>query len=216
MTTHKERMQACIKGEVIDRPPVALWRHFPVDDQAPGSLAKATLNFQQTYEFDLVKVTPASSFSIRDWGVEDEWHGHTEGTRQYTKRVINNPEDWENLPTLDPSAPHLAAQLECLRMIHAELGPNTPLLQTIFNPLSQAKNLAGNETLLAHLRLYPEAVMKGLATITETTYRFVEACVAADIDGVFYAVQHAQAHLLTLPEYEIFGIPNDLKFLRLS
>jgi len=60
MTTHKERMQACIKGEVIDQPPVALWRHFPVDDQAPGTLAKATLNFQQTYNFDLVKVTPAS------------------------------------------------------------------------------------------------------------------------------------------------------------
>ena len=43
MTTHKERIQACIQGEIIARPPVALWRHFPVDDQAPGTLAKATL-----------------------------------------------------------------------------------------------------------------------------------------------------------------------------
>jgi hypothetical protein len=43
MITHKERIQACIKGEVIDHPPVALWRHFPIDDQAPGTLAKATL-----------------------------------------------------------------------------------------------------------------------------------------------------------------------------
>jgi len=213
MTTHKERMQACLKGEVIDRPPVALWRHFPVDDQAPGTLAKATLNFQQTYDFDLVKVTPASSFSIRDWGAEDEWHGHTEGTRQYTKRVINDPRDWEHLPVLDSTAPQLAAQLECLRMIRAKLGSDTPLLQTVFNPLSQAKNLAGNETLLAHLRLYPEAVMKGLATITETTHRFVEACLKTGIDGVFFAVQHAQAHLLSLQEYETFGLPDDLKVL---
>ena len=213
MTTHKERIQACLKGEVIDRPPVALWRHFPVDDQAPGTLAKATLNFQQTYDFDLVKVTPASSFSIRDWGAEDEWHGHTEGTRQYTKRVINDPRDWEHLPVLDSTAPQLAAQLECLRMIRAKLGSDTPLLQTVFNPLSQAKNLAGNETLLAHLRLYPEAVMKGLATITETTHRFVEACLKTGIDGVFFAVQHAQAHLLSLQEYETFGLPDDLKVL---
>jgi uroporphyrinogen decarboxylase len=216
MTIHKERMQACIQGEIIDRPPVALWRHFPVDDQAPGTLAQATLNFQRSYDFDLVKVTPASSFCVRDWGVEDEWRGHTEGTRQYTKRVINDPRDWENLPTLSSSAPHLGAQLECLHMIRTELGPETPLLQTVFNPLSQAKNLAGNETLLAHLRLYPDAVMKGLETITETTRRFVEACIETGIDGVFYAVQHAQANLLTLTEYETFGLPNDLKVLEPS
>jgi len=213
MTTHKERIQASIKGEVIDRPPVALWRHFPVDDQTPGALAKATLNFQQTYDFDLVKVTPASSFCVRDWGVEDQWRGDTEGTRRYTKRIINDPSDWEKLPILSPSAPHLAAQLECLRLIRAELGSDSPLLQTIFNPLSQAKNLSGNDVLLAHLRLYPEAVMNGLATITETTQRFVEACLETGIDGIFYAVQHAQASLLTLHEYETFGLPNDLKVL---
>jgi len=213
MTTHKERIQACIAGEVIDQPPVALWRHFPVDDQSPGTLAKATLNFQQTYDFDLVKVTPASSFCVRDWGVEDEWRGDTEGTRRYTKRVIHDPQDWEHLPVLEPTARYLAAQLDCLRLIRAELGTDTPLLQTVFNPLSQAKNLAGNEMLVAHLRLYPEAVMKGLETITATTRRFVEACIETGIDGVFYAVQHAQANLLTLHEYETVGLPADQKVL---
>jgi uroporphyrinogen decarboxylase len=212
MTTHKERIQAGMRGEVIDRPPVALWRHFPVDDQAPGTLAAATLHFQQTYDFDLVKVTPASSFCLKDWGVEDEWRGHTEGTRQYTRRVIHGPKDWERLPVLDPTSRHLAAQLECLRMIRSDLD-ETPLLQTVFSPLAQAKNLAGNETLLAHLRLHPEAVMKGLAAITETTRRFVNACLATGIDGVFYAVQHAQGSVMTLEEYKEFGLPNDLDAL---
>jgi uroporphyrinogen decarboxylase len=216
MTTHKERIQACFNNEIIDRPPVALWRHFPVDDQSPGTLAKATLHFQQTYDFDLVKVTPASSFCLKDWGVEDEWKGHTEGTRQYTKRVIHGPRDWEQLPVLDPTSRHLAAQLECLRMIRAELDPETPLLQTVFSPLAQAKNLAGNETLIAHLRLYPEAVMKGLSAIAETTRRFAEACLDTGIDGVFYAIQHAQASLLTLDEYKTFGLPHDMKTLEPS
>ena len=45
MTTHKERIQASIKGEIIDRPPVALWRHFPIDDQSPETLAAATSAF---------------------------------------------------------------------------------------------------------------------------------------------------------------------------
>jgi uroporphyrinogen decarboxylase len=213
MITHQDRLQACLRGEQLDRPPVALWRHFPVDDQQPGTLASAVLHFQQTYDFDLVKVTPASSFCVRDWGVEDEWRGHTEGTRQYTKRAIHGPRDWERLPVLEPSAKHLAAQLECLRMIRAGLDGQTPLLQTIFSPLAQAKNLAGNDLLLAHLRLYPEAVLRGLAIIAESTRRFVEACFEARVDGVFFAVQHAQASLLSLKEYKTFGLPFDLKTL---
>jgi len=216
MTTHKERIQASIQGELLDRPPVALWRHFPVDDQSPEALAKATLHFQSLYDFDLVKVTPASSFSIRDWGVEDEWRGHTEGTRQYTKRVIHGPRDWEKLLVLDSTSPHLAGQLACLRLIRAGLDPETPLLQTVFSPLAMAKNLAGNDTLIAHLRLYPESVMKGLATIAETTRRFVEACRDTGIDGIFYAIQHAQASLLTIEEYKTFGIPFDQKVLEPS
>ena len=213
MTTHKERIQACINNESLDRPPVALWRHFPVDDQSPEALAPATLNFQQAYDFDLVKVTPASSFCVKDWGVEDQWMGDTEGTRRYTKHIIENPLDWERLPSLDPTSPHLAGQLACLRLIRAELDPETPLLQTIFSPLAQAKYLAGDDRLISHLRLYPDAVLKGLATIAETTRRFVEACLDTGIDGVFYAIQHAQASLLTLEEYETFGLPLDQEIL---
>ncbi len=209
MITHKERIQACLNQEALDRPPVALWRHFPIDDQDPKTLAEATLHFQRTYNFDLVKVTPASSFCARDWGAEDEWIGHTEGTRRYTKRIIQEPRDWESLPILEPTAPHLAGQLACLRFIRAELGADTPLLQTIFSPLAQAKNLAGSDTLIAHLRLHPEAVMRGLATIAETTRRFVEACLDTGIDGVFYAIQHAQASLLTLEEYRTLALPHD-------
>jgi uroporphyrinogen decarboxylase len=212
--THRERLQACLAGDsALDRPPVALWRHFPVDDQDPESLAVASLDFQRHYDFDLVKVTPASSFSIKDWGAEDVWEGHTEGTRRYTRRVIEKPQDWERLPVLSPSSPHLARQLACLRYIRADLSPETPLLQTIFSPLAQAKNLAGGERLVVHLRQHPEAVSKGLETIAVTTRRFVEACMKVGLDGVFYAVQHAQAGLLTLEEYEKFGLPFDLHIL---
>src|SRR6266487_5411027 len=206
MTTHRERVQAAIKGEIIDRPPVVLWRHFPVDDQSPETLADAHLHYQQDYDFDLVKVTPASSFCLKDWGVEDEWVGSTEGTRGYIKRVISNPRDWEVLPVLQPRSPHLARQLDCLRLIRARLNQDTPLLQTIFSPLAQAKNLAGNDLLLEHLRDHPSAVMKGLKTIAETTRLFVEAARATGIDGIFYAIQHAQRQLLSYEEYKLFGL----------
>ena len=206
MTKHRERIQAALQGEIIDRPPVALWRHFPVDDQSADTLAAAHLHFQKNYDFDLLKVTPASSFCVKDWGVEDEWVGDTEGTRRYTKRIIGEPRDWESLQVLEPASPHLAAQLECLRLIRARLNPDTPLLQTIFNPLAQAKNLAGNELLLDHLQHHPGSVMKGLKTIAETTRLFIEAARATGIDGIFYAIQHAQKEYLSLEEYKIFGL----------
>lgn len=213
MTTHRERIQACIRGEKTDRPPVALWRHFPVDDQDPATLAAAALHFQSVYDFDIVKVTPASSFMVKDWGVDDQWTNDSEGSRKYTRRAIQSPRDWESLPELSPAAPHLAAQLECLRAIRKGLGPDTPVIQTIFNPLSQAKNLAGNELLLEHLRMYPEAVMRGLETIARGTRKFIEAAIETGIDGLFYAVQHAQAEMLSLDEYKKFGLPFDKQAL---
>jgi uroporphyrinogen decarboxylase len=216
MITHRERIQSTLNGEKTDRPPVALWRHFPVDDQSPETLATATLSFQKTYDFDLVKVTPASSFSIRDWGAEDKWIGDTEGTRKYTKRVIEKPQDWEQLLEVDVTAPHLAGQLACLQLIRKNLNADTPVLQTVFSPLAQAKNLAGNDTLIAHIRQHPDAVMKGLGTISKTTRKFVAAAVKTGIDGIFYAIQHAQATLLTLDEYRTFGLPHDLSALEPS
>jgi len=216
MTTHKERIQACLNGEIPDRTPIALWRHFPVDDQNPESLAASTLHFQATYDFDIVKVTPASSFAVKDWGVDDKWMGDAEGSRRYVKRVIHKPEDWEKLKPLDPTSPRLAGQLYCLRLLKKNLPHETPIIQTIFNPLSQAKNLAGNETLLAHLREYPEAVMKGLDTIARTSVKFIEAASETGIDGIFYAVQHAQAEIMDLNEYKTFGLAYDQQVLEIT
>jgi uroporphyrinogen decarboxylase len=98
-------------------------------------------------------------------------------------------------------------------LLRAKLSPDTPLLQTIFSPLAQAKNLAGNDLLLEHLRHHPGAVMKGLKTIAESTRRFIEAARATGIDGIFYAVQHAQRQYLSFEEYKLFGLIFDRETL---
>lgn len=213
MITHRKRLETCLSNMHPDRVPVALWRHFPVDDQNPVSLARATLAFQKEFDFDLVKVSPASSFCIKDWGAMDTWNGASEGTRDYIGRVIQEPEDWERLNVLDPQNGTLGAQLECLKILIKELGPDTPIIQTIFNPLSQAKNLVGKDNLLTHLRLYPEAVHTGLKTITETTQLYIKAVKESGVSGVFFAVQHAQYGLLNEKEFEVFGINYDLRAL---
>ncbi len=211
--SHRQRLETCLSGAIPDRTPVALWRHFPVDDQAPETLAAATLDFQHSYDFDLVKVTPASSFCLQDWGVEDTWRGATEGTREVTRRVVHEPEDWLRLPALDVYQGALGRQLNCLRLVCEALGEQTPVLQTVFSPLSQAKNLVGGAQLLVHLRRWPEAVHAGLRTIAESTRQFIEAAHQTGMAGVFYAVQHAQYGLLSEAEFDAFGRAYDLPVL---
>jgi len=213
MTTHRKRLEACLAKHRLDRPPVALWRHFPVDDQTPNGLAQAILGFQRTFDFDLIKVTPASSYCLKDWGAQDVWRGNSEGTRDYIHRVIQSPEDWGLLPLLNPKQGYLGAELETLRLLYHQLGKDTPIIHTIFNPLSQAKNLVGGADLLVHLRRHPEALHAGLKTIAESTRRYIEALHETGIDGIFYAVQHAQYGLLSEQEYREFGTAYDLQVL---
>jgi uroporphyrinogen decarboxylase len=221
--TNRERLEAAIRGDAVDRPPVALWRHFPGDDQDPIELAASTVAFQEQYDFDLIKVTPASSFCVQDWGAQDRWEGNQEGTRIYTRQVIHSAADWYELQPLDVEKGALGGQLRCLEQIqhllndgagqrHALLG-QVPYIQTIFNGLSQAKYLAGRDTVTAHMRENPAALKAALDVITDTSVRFVEAARKRGIAGIFLAVQHASYSLLSEAEYTEFGLPYDLRLL---
>ncbi len=161
----------------------------------------------------LLKVTPSSSFCIKDWGVDDRWAGEPEGTREYTRRAIRTTEDWARLKPLDPTRGRLGDQLECLRLLVAEFTGEVPVVQTIFSPMAQAKNLVGPEALLVHMRRDPEALHAGLRQITQTTLRFIEEARKTGIDGIFYAVQHAQYALLSPVEFVQFCRPYDLQIL---
>jgi uroporphyrinogen decarboxylase len=209
----RERLEATLNGAAPDRVPVALWRHWPGDDQDAAALATAHLKWQQDYDWDVLKVGPASSYSVVDWGVRDRWVGHIEGTREYTHRPIQQAADWATLRPLDPNHGMLATQLKTLRLVKEAVGDTVPVLATIFAPLSQAKHLADNEPMLTHLRHQPELFRQGQATIVESTLRFIEAAKKIGIDGIFYAIQHARYPLLSRAEYEKWGRPFDLQIL---
>ena len=209
----RQRLEATIAGLSVDRPAVALWRHWPGDDQRAEDLAFSTLQWQQVFDFDFIKCMPSSNYCIADWGAESRYVGNQEGTREWGPRVIQHPEDWTNLRVLDPYQGMLGEMYRFLRIIGEEVREEVPFIQTIFNPLAQAKNLAG-ELLLAHLRQYPEAIKVGLETITKTTVRFIEAARETGIAGIFLALQHATYDLLSEAEYKEFGRPYDLRILQ--
>ena len=210
--TRRNRLTATFAGDPVDRPPVALWRHWPVDDQRGDELARASLLFQYTYDFDFIKITPSSNYSVAGYGVESWWAGNQEGTRSKGPGIIHDPADWTALQPLDPQEGLLAEIIKANQLVSDTVKEDIPFIQTIFNPLSQAKTIA-RERLLLDLRQNPDALKAGLATLTESTLRFIEALKATGCHGIFLALQHATYNLLTEAEYREFGRPFDLQIL---
>lgn len=210
----RERLTKTIAGEPTDRVPVALWRHWPGDDQRTADLARSVIEFQKAYDWDIVKVTPASSYMIADYGVQDVWEGNLEGTRTYIKRAVIRSLDWTEIRPLDPSRGSLGKQVECLNLIGDALkDDDAPILATIFSPLAQAKNIAGKELLIRHLRTHPDRVHTGLNALTETTLRYLDILKRTPVSGIFYAIQHASYDVMSEDEYRTFGLPYDRKIL---
>lgn len=211
--SHSQRLRTVLAGGVPDRTPLALWRHWPKLDQSGAALARATIDFQRRYDFDFVKLCPASNYAVDGWGGHSEWRGHPVGTRDWVHHAIQHPDDWTKLRPLDPHTGLRGELLAALRLVRAELGPDIPLIPTVFNPLAMAKYLAGEPTLSRHLREAPDAVLAGLHTLAETLARFLEAARPTGIDGVFFAVQHASCDQLDEADYARFGTPFDLHAL---
>jgi len=211
--TRRERLAAAVRGDPVDRPPVALWRHFPVDDQNPEQLARSAAAFQAQYDWDFVKFTPASSFCVEDWGCRAVYRGHPEGTSEYVARPVATPADWRRLEPLDPHVGALGAQITAVRRVRELLDDDIMLLVTVFSPISQAKNLIGGGLEIVHMRRYKPELYAALEVITETTVRFVRAALAAGADGVFYAMQRCAADVLSEAEYREICRPLDLQIL---
>lgn len=209
----RRRLEAIIDGEKPDRLPVALWRHWPGDDQDAAALAAAHLKWQRDYDWDLLKVGPDSNYSVSDWGVEDRWVGHIEGTRETTHWPVQDVQDWTALQPLNPARGKLAMQIETLSLVRQGAGQEVPVLATIFSPLSQAKHIAGKQAISSHMRSHPDLFHLALEVITESTLRFVEAAKNAGIDGIYYAVQHARYPLMSRDEFTEFGRTYDLQVL---
>jgi uroporphyrinogen decarboxylase len=210
----QERLTRTIAGEPTDRTPVALWRHWPGDDQRAADLARSVVEFQKNYDWDFVKVTPAATFSVTDYGVQDVWEGNLEGTRNINKYAVQRSLEWTELRPLDPTRGSLGKQLECLRLIGEGLrDDDAPIIQTVFSPLAQAKYIAGNNSLIRHMRTHADRVHTGLNAITESTLRFIDALKRYPVVGIFYAIQHASYDVLSEEEYRQLGLPYDQKIL---
>ena len=209
---HWQRIEAAIAGEITDRVPVALWKHFPGDDQDPAKLAARTIEWQRAWDFDLVKFMPSGTYGVEDWGAQTAYQGAANGARVVTMAGVKRPNDWLWLPRLDVRRGVLGEQNKALALAAKVLRGRVPILQTVFSPLTTARKLAG-ESVFEHLRSHPVELEAGLRVITDSTVDFALAALDAGAHGVFLATQLATRDSLSPAEYEQFGARYDLELL---
>ena len=214
---HRERIHAAIKNQPVDHVPVALWRHFPNDDLRAEGLAARVVEFQKKFDFDFVKVTPASGYPAEMYGATFRATPPgspraREGVREYVTRPVNALGDWDKIVPLDAKNPVFVRETAALKLIRQQLGGDAPILQTIFSPLNSAHNLA-NERLFDDLRAQPDVLHRALKAITETTARFATESLRAGADAIFFATQMATRTYLSEEEFRKFGEVYDLQVL---
>src|SRR3989441_3988819 len=212
--SRRERLQAAIDRQPVDRVPYAVWRHFPQVDTNPAGLAQATLRFHERYGSDFIKITPTGGYAVEDWGCVEGTEVRPDGHRPCARCAVRQPEDWKKIRALDPAtAAGWAQQLETIiRMGFDRRIGDAPVVPTLFSPLSLARKLSG-ERLSADLREHPSLVKSALAAITETVVRFADLALTEGVSGIFYSIQAASLSVHTEEQYAEFGEPDDRRVL---
>ena len=210
--TSWERVEAAIAGAPVDHPPIALWRHFPEDDQHVDKLVARSVAWQERWQFDLVKFMPSGTYGVEDWGAVTAYDGQANGARAVVKPGVVHTEDWLAVKDLDVRRGSYGRQNEALRATAQALKGSVPILQTIFSPLTTARKLS-TDRLYADLRRSPDVVERALRVITDVTIRFALDALAAGAHGIFLATQQGSWRLLNAAEFERFGKRYDLEIL---
>lgn len=211
--TREQRIKAALKLEEVDRVPVSAWMHLSEHDQDPVSLAEATVEFIEKYDFDFVKMMPFGTYSVQDWGAKLTIYCDKYKEPIVAEPGIKVPEDYLKLDVLQANHGTWGKQLQFTHELSKRIRKDTPYVQTIFSPFSTLRKLAGPK-LLEDVKNHPEKVHTALEVITETTINFVKAHLDTGVHGFFLATQNATPDVMTQEDFRAFGIDYDLQVMK--
>lgn len=211
----KERVDAALRGEPVDRVPASVWGHDYEREGSAQTLAEATVENFNRYDWDYVKVTPRASYHVEGWKVKMQPSGEKYKEPIFEETPIKTSSDWKRIRPLEADRGVLAEQLRALQLINHGVGYDAYFMQTIFCPLGVAQYLVGNnrERVQQTLREDRSALHSALRAITETFATFAIACMEQGASGIFYSTcGWASQGVLTQDQYREFGEQYDLEF----
>ncbi|HEY7436768.1 MAG TPA: uroporphyrinogen decarboxylase family protein [Methylomirabilota bacterium] len=213
--TKRRRVMAALRGQAVDRVPLAFWLHnFATENSAKG-LADETLRLARTFDWDFLKPQSRAQCFAETWGLT--YAPSEEKAKPYTVTYapVASADDLARLPVADPREGALGEQLEALRLIRAGVGPDVPIIWTVFAPPMILAMLArgGRDQALRFLHDAPRETARAFDVMAETLGAYARLCLDAGADGLFYATNVATRALMSAEECRRWQRPWDLRIL---
>ena len=213
--TKRERVMAALQGRAVDRVPLAFWLHnFSTENSAKG-LADETVRLARAFDWDFLKPQSRAQCFAETWGLTYAPSGEKATPYTVTYAPVASADDLARLPAADPREGALGEQLEALRLIRAAVGPDVPIIWTVFAPPMILPMLArgGRDQALRFLRDAPRETARAFDVMAETLGAYARLCLAAGADGLFYATNVATRALMSAEECRRWQRPWDLRIL---
>jgi uroporphyrinogen decarboxylase len=213
--TKRERVLAAVQGDEVDRVPVSFWVHNFARENSASSLARESARFLQAYDWDFLKVQSRASYFGEGWGSQYVRSFRSTVGPTLASHGLISVADLARLQPLALSQPILIEQQEALRQTRELVGPDVPILWTIFCPLTIAAALVpeGVEGIREAMRTDPEVLHAGLEAISKTYTSLGRRYLELGADGIFYATKWAGPRMLTREQHQRFARPGDLRVL---
>lgn len=210
-----ERLHAMVEGKEVDRPGASAWHHFNLEDRNIHDNVKRHIAFQETNNWDLIKIMPNGIYVQEQFGADITWSRNATEFPITNKRVINSPRGFRSLKPVSLESGAVAREVEVAKRLVEKYHGKVPLVATVFTPLTYAQELYSgwqNPWPFADLmRDYRDDLKEGLKVLTDVTREIIQKYVDAGVDGIFYAGQLMNDQLLTPEIYEELGVPYDLE-----
>jgi uroporphyrinogen decarboxylase len=213
--TKRERVLAAVAGKPVDRVPVGFWVHNFARENSARDLADETIDFVRTYDWDFIKVQSRASYFAEGWGNRYAVSAEPTVGPELLAYGCTSVEDLARLRPLPLNHPVLAEQQEALRLVRAGLGPDIPVIWTIFCPLTIAAYLlpGGATTVKEAMLNAPEQLLAGLSTIAATYAALSQRYLELGADGIFYASKWVGPRMLSREQHDRFARPFDQSIL---
>ena len=192
--TKRERVWAAVHGDKVDRPPFAFWHHFKPHN-VPHALAHSTIDFYERFDLDIAKIMPDLPYP-------------------FPSSSIHQADEWDLVAELQPNVGNLGRMIQTTKLVRDRLGPTTPLVVTVFSPITEARRFAGGpEAIHEHLVQNPADVHGALGVLAGNLSAYCRALLDAGADGIYYALQGIADGWLSESEFREFARPYDFQVL---
>jgi uroporphyrinogen decarboxylase len=211
----RERVWAALRGDEVDRPPVSFWGHFYHRESSAAELVEATLEHQDEYAWDWIKLNPRKQYHVEDWGVRYRYSGRATDKPVLEQWPVHQASDWAAITERPPDAGALGEQLAAVRLLRRALAADVPMIQTVFTPLAVLAEMVPEPgELKLHMRMHPNAVRGALEAVTATYEKYVARVIEAGADGIYLATTDwGSRNLMSDDEYQTWGRPWDLRVI---